>query len=147
MSKVIARAPCSSARCTCCAPARSGARPAPHRAPGRGLWRWLFCATLAGCSGSAVNTRPDGLDPETLPVALRDDYEVFAQRCSRCHSLSRPLSAGFNDMDHWRNYVARMRRQPSSGISPADEGRILAFLEYYTAQRRARSSGDEGGAQ
>lgn len=103
-----------------------------------------LAAALTACSGSSASTRPDGLDPETLPAELRDDYEVFAQRCSRCHSLARPLSAGFNDMDQWRNYVARMRRQPSSGISPQDEVQILAFLEYFTAQRRGRNSGGEG---
>lgn len=106
----------------------------------------LSASTIAACSGSSVATRPDGLDPETLPPELRDDYEVFAQRCSRCHSLARPLTAGFNDMDQWRNYVARMRRQPSSGISPQDEVQVLAFLEYFTAQRRSRASGSSESA-
>ena len=37
-------------------------------------------------------------------------------RCSRCHTLARPLNAHITDPQHWIRYVARMRRQPGSGI-------------------------------
>jgi hypothetical protein len=62
------------------------------------------------------------------------DYNVFAQRCSRCHTLARPINSDF-DMDQWRHYVARMRRQPNSGIAPEDVPGILAFLQYFTEHR------------
>jgi hypothetical protein len=32
----------------------------------------------------------------------------------------------------WADYVDRMRRQPGSGISPADTRPILRFLHYYS---------------
>jgi hypothetical protein len=98
----------------------------------------LLALALAGCSGVQ---RVDGIDPTTLPRSVRADYELFAQRCSRCHSLAHPLNAGITDMNEWRNYVRRMRRQPGSGIAPEEEEPILRFLACYSGPRRAPDGG------
>jgi hypothetical protein len=90
----------------------------------------VVAIVLAGCPIE----KSEALDPSSLPDNVRADYEVFAQRCSKCHSLQRPLASGITDDDQWSRYVARMRRQPGSGISKADEAPILRFLHYY-AQR------------
>lgn len=75
----------------------------------------------------------------TLPPTVVPDYEVFAARCSKCHSLARPLQSGITDDAFWAKYVERMRRQPSSGISHGDVTVILRFLHYYSEeQRKAR---------
>jgi hypothetical protein len=74
----------------------------------------------------------------TYPPDVQAAYAVFEVRCARCHSLARPLGAQIEDEAHWRAYVAKMRRQPSSGISPEDAETILVFLRHYTASRRAR---------
>jgi hypothetical protein len=76
----------------------------------------------------------EAIDTSTLPQEVRADYEVFAQRCSKCHSLSRPLNSGITDDDYWTLYVARMRRQPGSGISVEDSRVILRFLHYYSLE-------------
>ncbi|MEM7674758.1 MAG: hypothetical protein AAF449_02015 [Myxococcota bacterium] len=84
------------------------------------------------------SARRGGLPPSEvakLPEPVAEAYTLFAQKCSRCHTLSRPLSAGIDDSDHWEKYVGRMRRQRGSGISEADGDKILKFLKYYTAQR------------
>jgi hypothetical protein len=93
-------------------------------------WRSLAVAALlaAGCATSAR----DGLDATQLPVDVRADYAVFARRCSKCHSLARPLGSGIHDDKQWVDYVERMRRQPGSGISRADTVPILRFLHYYS---------------
>ena len=89
-----------------------------------------------------------------MPEEVRSDYALFAQRCSKCHSLSRPLQSGITDDRYWEDYVERMRRQPSSGISIEDTVFILRFLHYLsTGQIRrpnegpttaaARDAGDE----
>jgi hypothetical protein len=71
---------------------------------------------------------------------------VFAQKCSKCHSLARPLESGITDDEFWKAYVARMRRQPSSGISQSDEPPILRFLHYYSVdQKHGRGEGTEDG--
>ena len=86
------------------------------------------------CSGS----RTEGLDTSKLPDDMRDDYAIFAHRCSKCHSLARPLTSGITDDQQWVMYVNRMRRQPGSGISPDDQEHILRFLRYYAAELRQK---------
>lgn len=83
--------------------------------------------------GCAAAQRGEGLDPSTLPAAQRADYELFAARCARCHSLARPLSARVSDETHWRRYVERMRRQPGAMITAEEGERIVRFLTWYTS--------------
>jgi len=87
----------------------------------------------------------DGVEVARLPPEMRDDYAIFADRCSKCHSLARPLTSGIDDDEYWRRYVARMKRQPSSGITEDDTPRILNFLYYYSAQLRAKKQNPEAG--
>jgi len=101
---------------------------------------------LAIALSSACGPRTEGLDASKLPENVRADYEVFATKCSKCHSLARPLQAGITDDEQWVMYVKRMRRQPGSGISPHDEEVILRFLRYYAADlRRVQAEKRSGG--
>jgi len=95
----------------------------------------LSVAVLAQTACPSPDARSETIDPITLPAEVRADYEVFAQRCSKCHSLSRPLNSGIVDDDYWTMYVARMRRQPESGISLEDSSVILRFLHYYSLEQ------------
>jgi hypothetical protein len=99
--------------------------------------RWLWVVVLAACG--PVH-RSDELDVSKLPENLREDYAVFAHRCSKCHSLARPLTSGIDDDEYWKRYVERMRRQPGSGISPDDEPAILRFLHYYSEQQKQKKN-------
>ncbi len=91
--------------------------------------------------------RSDSLERAALPAEVRADYDVFAERCSKCHSLARPLNSGITDDDYWSMYVARMRRQPESGISLEDSRVILRFLHYYSLdqirKKKAKSAPPE----
>lgn len=89
---------------------------------------------------AACGPRNEGLDASKLPEDVRADYGVFARRCSKCHSLARPLQSGITDDEQWVMYVKRMRRQPASGISPEDEQVILRFLRYYAADLRRQKA-------
>ncbi len=95
--------------------------------------RVLVVAALAAW-GCAAARRGEGLEPSALPANVRGDYELFASRCSRCHSLARPLGSNF-DPARWRVYVERMRLQPASGIALSDVPGILRFLDWYSAHR------------
>lgn len=121
--------------------------PQPRRWPGLLVVIALAIAS-AGAAGCATSSR-DGLDVAQLPEAVRPDYALFARRCSKCHSLARPLGSGITDDAVWIAYVDKMRRQPGSGISPQDAPPILRFLHYYSSeQRRIKREHDEanGGA-
>lgn len=92
-----------------------------------------------GCSGAA------GIDVQTLPPDMRDSYALFAERCSKCHTIARPLAAEITEAEHWEYYVTRMRRMPGSEINERDAQTILEFLTYYTTVLRAEAdAGGEG---
>jgi hypothetical protein len=99
---------------------------------------WAF-VLLAGLSAGSIACSA-GREPEAaaLPPDLYADYLVFAQRCSKCHSLARPLNSGIDSDEYWKLYVERMRRQPGSGISVADTVPILRFLHAYSIEQRKK---------
>jgi hypothetical protein len=118
------------------------------RPPKWGRWSGLLVVLALALSslgaGGCATSQRDGLDAAQLPEAVRPDYALFARRCSKCHSLARPLGSGITDDAVWIAYVDKMRRQPGSGISPQDAGPILRFLHYYSSeQRRIKRERDE----
>jgi hypothetical protein len=82
--------------------------------------------------------RFEGLDPGRMPEEVRADYALFAQRCSKCHSLARPLQSGIVSDEYWAEYVERMRRQPGSDISIEDTVPIRRFLHFFSTGQVAR---------
>lgn len=95
-------------------------------------------------AGASCRSRTEGLDPSKLPDNVRADYQVFAHRCSKCHSLARPLTSNITDDEQWVMYVNRMRRQPGSGISLSDQDVILRFLRFYAADLRKKEAEKRG---
>jgi hypothetical protein len=102
-------------------------------------------ALAAAATSAAGCTRGEALDPSKMPEGVRADYALFAQKCSKCHSLARPLSANITDDTQWVLYVNRMRRQPGSGISLEDQDGILRFLRWYAADLRRIEAEKRGG--
>lgn len=96
----------------------------------------LSAAGVISCLTTSPRLRPlgDGLDVRSLPEENRADYELFAQRCSKCHSLSRALDNGHIEDRFWEFYVERMRHQPGSGIAPEEVPQILRFLHFYSRE-------------
>jgi hypothetical protein len=88
--------------------------------------------------GASCTQSRHALDPTSLPAEQRANFAVFANRCSKCHSLARPLESGIEDDSYWVLYVAKMRRQPGSGITAIDAPPILSFLHFYSAEQRRR---------
>ncbi len=101
------------------------------------LMACLSLGLLMGCV-TGRSGRRGGLSEtrvQTFPSEVQESYQLFAIRCSRCHTLSRPLNAAIYDYNHWASYVARMRRHSGSGISTQDAKDILIFLDYYVKDR------------
>jgi hypothetical protein len=99
------------------------------------LWvfGWLSIGIFS-CATSSIR-HGDTLDVSRYPSDIQAAYKVFAVRCSRCHTLARPLNARFTDPQQWVRYVARMRHNPASGINAKNGETILRFLLYYMHQR------------
>jgi hypothetical protein len=102
----------------------------------------VVVATTEGCASRMERT--EGADMSVVPPEQQADYAVFAERCSKCHALARPLNSGITDDAAWSMYVEKMRRQPSSGISVADTVPILRFLHWYSLAQKAKQKGDGG---
>ena len=96
-----------------------------------------------GCATTTSNRTGDQLDVSQYPPDIRDAYKVFAVRCSRCHTLARPLNARIRDPQQWVRYVQRMRLNPASGINAKNGEIILRFLLYYMHEKeKARGEQD-----
>lgn len=59
--------------------------------------------------------------------AEENTKELFEQKCSKCHDLSRPLSE-HNSRQEWQNIVIRMRNKKPEWISMDEAGMISAYL-------------------
>ncbi len=79
---------------------------------------------------------PSTVDVSHYPKGIQANYQVFRQKCSLCHTLSRPVNSDFVLPDEWSRYVKRMMHKPGSMISPADAKRIYAFLVYDASVRK-----------
>lgn len=79
---------------------------------------------------------PETIDVSSYPADMQAGYKVFAQRCSKCHTLSRPISSDYATKDEWSRYVKRMMRKPGSGINKKDGKLIFEFLVYDSSVRK-----------
>ena len=114
----------------------------------------LFTATVLALSGAGAARAEDTLDaatkaridkfekgPATIdvskyPQVIKDNYEIFSQKCTQCHKLSRPVNCDYALPDEWSRYVKRMMRKPGSGISTAEAKSIYEFLVYDSSVRK-----------
>jgi hypothetical protein len=67
---------------------------------------------------------------------MQRNYVTFAKRCSRCHTLARPLNSRFASRELWANYVTQMWRRPGSHMTHDEVRQILDFLVYDSKLRK-----------
>ncbi len=79
---------------------------------------------------------PATVDVSKYPDAVKEDYEVFSQKCSQCHKLSRPINSDYALPEEWSRYIKRMMHKPGSGISAGDGKKIFDFLVYDSSVRK-----------
>jgi len=97
-----------------------------------------FSLAQLGCAAGTPRIATD-IEAE-VPAELRVDYLSFADNCSKCHDLERPLRAHIDDVRHWDLYVAKMMRTAGSAISAAESPKILRFLYWYTERKKRLES-------
>ena len=79
---------------------------------------------------------PATIDVSKYPDGIQENYEVFSQKCSQCHKLSRPINSDYAMPDEWSRYIKRMMHKPGSGISNSDGKKIYEFLVYDASVRK-----------
>ena len=101
-----------------------------------GYWKWTRGDEPLDPRIAAYDKGPATIDVSKYPPEMQADYNIFAQKCVRCHTLARPINCDFALPDEWERYVKRMMRKPNSGINSADGKKILDFLVYDSQHRR-----------
>ena len=81
---------------------------------------------------------PNFIDVSDYPQEMQTLYKLFTNKCSRCHTVARPINSTFTP-EEWRKYVRKMMRKPGSGLTPKTAEQITKFL-IYDAQYRERST-------
>lgn len=79
---------------------------------------------------------PATVDVSKYPQGIQENYEVFSQKCSQCHKLSRPINSDYALPDEWSRYIKRMMYKPGSGISSGEGKKIFEFLVYDSSVRK-----------
>lgn len=74
----------------------------------------------------------------TYPKSMQKVYyQLFSKRCSKCHTLARPINTTLTPTK-WQEYVKRMMSKPGSGIKPSEAKEIWKFLVYDTYMRKRK---------
>lgn len=77
---------------------------------------------------------PNFIDVVNYPPKMQEAYELFTRKCSRCHTVARPINSTFAS-EKWREYVYKMMRKPGSGLTPKTAEEIIKFLVYDSEHR------------
>ena len=80
----------------------------------------------------------DFIDVSEYPEEMQTLYAIFTRKCSRCHTIARPINSDFK-AEEWRKYVLKMMRKPGSGLNPKTAEQIIKFLTY-DAQHRKKNT-------
>jgi len=81
---------------------------------------------------------PNFIDVTAYPAKMQEAYKLFTNKCSRCHTVARPINSTFMP-EEWRKYVYKMMRKPGSGLTPKTAEKIIRFL-IYDEQHRERKT-------
>ena len=69
------------------------------------------------------------IDVSSYPRKMRQSYKIFAGKCSRCHTLARPINSNFS-AEEWQEYVYKMMNKSGSGLTKEISDEIIRFLIY-----------------
>lgn len=119
------------------------------------VWGWgVGLVLLAGCGGPVAekpdrqftdeelharfpyDLGPDRVDVAAYPKAQQENYLLFLNLCSQCHTPARPLNAPIVAREDWERFARRMHRKSKGTLLDARQAeRVIDFLTY-DAQRR-----------
>ena len=105
---------------------------------GAGLWR-ASAQEMDAETKARIERFEKGavtVDVSKYPEVIKDNYQVFTQKCSQCHKLSLPINSDYALPDEWSRYIKRMMNKPGSNISAAEGKKIYEFLTYDSSVRK-----------
>jgi len=81
---------------------------------------------------------PSKIDVSSYPPAQQKAYKLFRSKCSKCHTIARPINTMMTTKG-WEMYVKRMMHKPNSGISNSQGKEIFEFLSYDQKVRKDKN--------
>ncbi len=81
---------------------------------------------------------PDKINVSAYPPEQQKAYKVFESKCSKCHTIARPINTTMTKPE-WERYVKRMMHKPNSGISDSQGKTIFEFLVYDQEMRKDKN--------
>ena len=81
---------------------------------------------------------PAKINVSSYPPQQQKAYKLFADKCSKCHTIARPINTTMTTAE-WEMYVKRMMHKPNSGISNSQGKDIFEFLAYDQQVRKDKN--------
>ena len=104
-----------------------------------GLSMPLFLAAQSGSNVTLPQDKgPDKINVSAYPPEQQKGYKVFVDKCSKCHTIARPINTQMRTIE-WDRYVKRMMHKPNSGISDSQGKAIFEFLVYDQMNRKDKN--------
>ncbi|MDE2027156.1 MAG: hypothetical protein KGK03_00860 [Candidatus Omnitrophica bacterium] len=80
---------------------------------------------------------PSTIDVSAYPQKIQDIYsDLFTQKCTQCHRLSRPINSDYALPSEWEAYVKKMMHKSGSNINFGQARKITDFLIYDSSIRK-----------
>ncbi len=100
-----------------------------------------FAASLGRALAAQPTTPPDArdrgpgrIDVSEYPAEQQEHYVLFVDKCSKCHTVARPINSRFNAQE-WKVYLKRMLRRPDCNTSVEQARQIYSFLKFYSERQ------------
>jgi hypothetical protein len=84
----------------------------------------------------AWDSGPAKIDISRYPPEMKEKYRIFADLCSRCHTLARAINSDFVLPDDWERYIKKMMRRGKGVIDAEDAVQIYEFVVYDSKIRK-----------
>ena len=81
---------------------------------------------------------PDKVNVSSYPADQQKNYKLFTDKCSKCHTIARPINTSMSKAE-WERYVKRMMHKPNSGIGDSQGKAIYEFLAYDQENRKDKN--------
>lgn len=115
-----------------------------------GVGLWLLAAGVAKAASSFSEQElsallPYDLGPTTVDVSRypqhqQENYELFLQKCSVCHTPARAINTPIASKEDWTRFVSRMHGRSRRTLLKKEEAlRIADFLAYDSEIRKVEN--------
>ena len=98
----------------------------------------LFLLAQSGNVTLPQDKGPDKINVSSYPAEQQKGYKVFTEKCSKCHTIARPINTAMT-LPECSRYVKRMMHKPNSGISDSQGKAIYEFLAYDQENRKDKN--------